>query len=226
MIIGSGMLAKAFATYRENEKFIIFASGVSNSQEVQESAFQRERKLLTDTLQEHPEKTLVYFSTCSIQDPSAQHTAYVMHKKNMESIISHTQQNYYIFRLPHVVGKTTSPTVIHYLYRKINAGEHFELWSQAYRNIIDCEDVFKIADYLLSHGIYKNEISVIASPISLSIQAIVALIEKITGKTAHYSVVPKGMAYDIDASLAKALEPTLGLNFNENYLESVLKKYY
>ncbi len=34
MIVGSGMVAKAFEDYARNESILIFASGVSNSKEI------------------------------------------------------------------------------------------------------------------------------------------------------------------------------------------------
>ena len=42
MIIGSGMLAKAFAHHAQEQQLLIFASGVSDSTETRPAAFLRE----------------------------------------------------------------------------------------------------------------------------------------------------------------------------------------
>jgi hypothetical protein len=64
LIIGNGLIASAF---KKNKDVIIFASGVSKSQEVRCAEFFRERKLLVDALQ--LKKYIVYFGTCSVNDP-------------------------------------------------------------------------------------------------------------------------------------------------------------
>ena len=46
MIVGNGMMANAFAMRKNDEKHIIFASGVSNSTETSWEAFLREERLL------------------------------------------------------------------------------------------------------------------------------------------------------------------------------------
>ncbi|MEJ2498930.1 MAG: hypothetical protein P8Y46_06430 [Sulfurovaceae bacterium] len=50
MIIGNGMLAHEFSDYKDDNDIIIFASGVSNSGETRESEFEREKELLTKTI--------------------------------------------------------------------------------------------------------------------------------------------------------------------------------
>ncbi len=68
MIIGNGMMARSFESYRGNSEILIFASGVSNSKDVDEDNFNREVLLLKDVINNNPEKAMVYFSTCSMYD--------------------------------------------------------------------------------------------------------------------------------------------------------------
>ena len=65
MVIGNGMIATRFSNYAENGDVLIFASGVSHSASATATDFARERALLLETMQLHPGKLLVYFSTCS-----------------------------------------------------------------------------------------------------------------------------------------------------------------
>jgi len=58
MIIGSGMLARDFKSYEEDEHILIFASGVSNSNETRVSEFNREQELLIDSINKNTNKKL------------------------------------------------------------------------------------------------------------------------------------------------------------------------
>jgi len=46
MVIGNGMIAKAFSQYKNNPKVLLFASGVSRSNEKEEASFLREKELI------------------------------------------------------------------------------------------------------------------------------------------------------------------------------------
>ena len=80
MVIGNGMLAKAFGAFKDNPEVVIFASGVSNSKETNNDSFKREEKLLNKVISENNNSIIVYFSTCSVYDDSVNETNYVLHK--------------------------------------------------------------------------------------------------------------------------------------------------
>ena len=102
MIIGNGLIASAFNPYFSNdERVVVFASGVSNSRETRAEAFLRERQMLLDAMRH--ERFLLYFSTCSVNDPELADAPYVVHKKEMEKLVQSTK-DYAIFRVPIIVG--------------------------------------------------------------------------------------------------------------------------
>ena len=68
MIVGHGLLARAFATFVDDEGTLIYAAGVSNSLETDPTAFARERHTLEAARAAHPNRLLVYFGTCSADD--------------------------------------------------------------------------------------------------------------------------------------------------------------
>jgi hypothetical protein len=80
MVIGNGMVAIRFESYKTNDEFLIFASGVSNSKNINPEVYERELILLQRSIQENREKIFVYFSTCSIYDPEEENSKYVLHK--------------------------------------------------------------------------------------------------------------------------------------------------
>ena len=80
MVIGNGMIAKRFSSYGDDKDILVFASGVSNSSSTGDVEYTREEALLSKAIQDNPHKTILYFSTCSIYDPSLQESMYVKHK--------------------------------------------------------------------------------------------------------------------------------------------------
>ena len=104
MIVGKGLIASQFNDWWKEKDVIIFASGVSNSKEVKQSAYQREKHLIKTFFSS--EKLFVYFSTCSIFDKTLKKSLYVKHKLEIEKLIKNNFTNYFILRLPNVIGKT------------------------------------------------------------------------------------------------------------------------
>ena len=108
MVIGNGMIAKAFYNYQTDDRFIVFASGVSNSATTNKHDYDREKILLERTLADNKEKLLVYISTCSIYDSSLQQSPYVLHKLDVERQIATSGNKYLIFRVSNPVGFTSN----------------------------------------------------------------------------------------------------------------------
>lgn len=220
------MIAQAFNQYSNDNEVLIFASGVSNSRETKDEAFKRERELLEVNLNLFQEAVFVYFSTCSIEDPSMQESQYVKHKLEMEDLIKRNHHKFHIFRLPQVVGKTNSPTIIHFLYDKLTTQEPFDIWANSTRNLIDVQDIVKIVNFILLKSLYTNEMVNIASPFSINIQTIVQILENITNQKGYYGLISKGASYNIDISKILPLFSSIGLQFEESYTHDIIKKYY
>lgn len=226
MIVGRGMLAKAFSNYLYDKDIIIFASGVSNSNEVEYLSFQREKKLLLDVLRNNQDRLIVYFSTCSIYDSTLQNSKYVLHKLSMEQLIYKNCKKYLILRLPQVVGYTTSPTIINFLYNNILHGNEFKIFSKSKRNIIDVEDVFNITDNILKENMFANSIINLASPICTSIFELVSILEELLCKRASYKIEIKGSFYHIDVSHLDTICSKLEISFDKDYVRRIIYKYF
>lgn len=225
MIIGKGMMAKAFVNYHNDSKVVIFASGVSNSQETSSSEYLREEKLLLKNIKKFNDKLFVYFSTVSVYDSSMANSEYVQHKMHMEAIVRRQHPNYYIFRLSQVVGETKSPTLVNTFVDKIYSQELFDVWKFSTRNLIDCEDVYKICSKIITSKFNPCSTINIASPVSFGILAIVHMIENFLGKKAVYREVDCGYEYKVDISTIKLILNKNDKIFNEKYTQFVLQKY-
>jgi len=226
MTIGNGLIANGIQLSSNSAKeVLLFASGVSNSNETNPIEFNREKKLLIEAIKNNMDKTIIYISSCDVEDP-VNNKKYYKHKLHMEAVVQNTVKNYYIFRLPQVVGKTNNEnTLFNFLVNKINKNEQFDIWTLAKRNLIDIDDVNKVINFIIKKNILKNSIINIASSRNYSILEIVNKIENFLGKKAIYRKLLKGHEYKVDISNIKRILIELNLTFDETYLDDLLFKY-
>jgi len=228
MLIGSGLLAQAFARLPvHHQDACIYAAGVSNSSCTDSHEFSREHRRLSMALEQAAHvDAFVYFGTCSIADPEAQNTLYVQHKLAMEKLVS-TFPNHLILRLPQVAGKTPNPhTLLNYLYNRITRSESFCLWRNASRNIIDVDDVAAIVSQLIADPSMRNVTLNVANTRSYLMPRIVSSMERAIGKPAIYEIAERGAGYHIDNRLILPVLDPAGVKFDDDYLDRVIDKYY
>jgi nucleoside-diphosphate-sugar epimerase len=228
MIIGSGLLAHAFAPlFTQRTDVLIYAAGVSNSACLDVREFARERHRLTDALKNFQScEIFVYFGTCSVMDPEAFRTPYVQHKLAMENLVA-THPRYLILRLPQVAGKTPNPhTLLNFLYARVARSEEFSLWRHAKRNIIDVVDVVAITQCLLEDVTARNSTINVANPINYSMMYIVSAMEKVVGKRAIYNILDRGSDYAIETGKIQSLVDKTNVKFGDGYIQRVIGNYY
>ena len=227
MVIGNGLMAQAFYRHMNDDNILIFASGVSSSKFCTAYDCAREEALLRKSLDKCDDNILfVYFSSCSIASSNLVSDIYHTHKKKMEEIIQMNAKRYAIFRLPNVVGRVVNlDTLFYYLVDKVKRQEVFELWSGAKRNIIDIDDVVNIVNNIIDDNIFINEITNVANLNDVTVDEIVYEIAKHLGADVKYSKIEYNDNYFIDTTKVHPLFDRLGLNFNANYLERIVKKY-
>ena len=228
MIIGSGLLARAFASlFAQRGDVLIYAAGVSNSACSDVREFARERQRLSDSLENcQSRETFVYFGTCSVMDPEAIDTPYVQHKLAMERLVA-THPRYLILRLPQVAGKTPNPhTLLNYLYARVSRSEEFSLWRYAKRNIIDVVDIVAITQCLLEDLTARNSTVNVANPINHSMMNIVSAMENVLGKRAIYTILDRGSDYAIETGKIQSLVDKINVKFGDDYIQRVIGTYY
>lgn len=226
MIVGHGLLARAFAArYADKSDVTIFASGVSNSRTTDETAFARERALLAPLL-DGPGR-VVYFGSCgSTNSDPLTDTPYMRHKRAMEAMVASSPAGL-VLRLPQVVGLTANPTTLtNFIRDRILSGTLFTVWTKAERNLIDVEDVAAIGARLIERGGDDGRIFSIASAASLPMPEIVAILERVLGRKAHFVTEPLGSPLRIQADQALAIADELGIDLGTGYAEAVIRKYY
>ena len=162
MIFGSGLLARAFGPqFANSATSCVYAAGVSNSNCSDQREFDREQDRLMVAMGQHRSAELfLYFGTCSANGLLASTSPYVQHKIKMEKIVEE-HPRYLILRLPQTAGKTENPhTLLNYIFARIIRSERFQVWKNARRNIIDVDDVVRIAIGLaLEEGVRRESIN-------------------------------------------------------------------
>jgi UDP-2-acetamido-2,6-beta-L-arabino-hexul-4-ose reductase len=227
MVVGNGMIANRFMDYKDDDSIIIFASGVSNSKDTIEQNFLREFALLDKTIKSNADKVLVYFSTCSIEDEDLQSAPYVIHKKAIEKFIEENAPNYFIFRVSNLAGTSNNPyTLLNYFIFNVLQNHPLTVWKNAYRNIIGIDDMYSITNYILQKNLFPNTTINIANPENYSVPFIINTIETYLDKKAVSFEEDKGDNYNIDVSEIEPIIRHLNIPFNDEYLASLLKKYY
>lgn len=224
-ILGTGLLATAFAQhFSSDEAICVFARGVSNSSETQNVAFDREARLLEQGLA--GSRRLLYFSSCALASASDGDSPYFAHKRRMEKAVLEASPLNLVLRLPQVVGRTSNPhTLTNFLHGKITQGQPFTVWARAERNLIDAEDIARIATDLVRNHPGERMVAVAAAR-SMTIAEIVKLFERVLGLHAAYTLEDRGNPLPIDNALCMRVATKLGIDLGDDYPEQVLRKYY
>ena len=231
-IIGSGFIAKSFNDQKhelEKLNICLYAAGVSNSQTNDKNLLIKDKNRILDFSKTFDKKKkLIYISTCSIDDPSRNKNSYVRNKLYIESLLEKMFDKFLIIRLPEVVGKNDNKTsLINFLHHSIKNKIKFDIWKKAKRNIIDIEDVVSIVMILLKKTTLNNTKVNIANPINCEVSEIVKNLEMLSATKADYNLIDKGDdSWHIDISEISKIIKSNKINFDQNYLYKVLKKYY
>jgi nucleoside-diphosphate-sugar epimerase len=144
----------------------------------------------------------------------------------MEQLVS-GHDKFLIVRLPQVAGRTPNPhTLLNYLYARVSRSERVTVWTHATRNIIDIDDAVAIVVELIRDVNLRRTTVNVANPLNYSVLDIVAMMEKVVGKKAVTEMVERGAPYSIDTSVIASIVRNLKLQFDDRYLERVLRKYY
>lgn len=226
MIVGKGLLAKAFEQhFGGNRDVVVFASGVSNSLETRPSEFAREEKLLRELL-DPKARRFVYFGSCGATANELELTAYMRHKRAMESLVLSVPHGL-VLRLPQVVSSAANPhTLTNFLRDRIVSGEHFAVWARAERNLIDIDDIIDIAIHLVEELPTEATAISIASLDSLTMPEIIRIFERVLGRDANCTYHDEGTPLSIDTTVAREIGARLGIDLGKGYAERIIHKYY
>lgn len=130
MILGHGDIASVLP---EREDLLFFASGVSNSLEIDEAEYKRELDFL---LEQPRDAHLVYFSSLAIFYGS---NRYVAHKRWMETTIKQEFPKHTIVRIGNIDWGINPHTLINFLKDKILNDRRYEI-ENTYRYVVNKDE--------------------------------------------------------------------------------------
>ena len=226
MIVGNGMMAKAMRDI-DRDDIVFFCSGVSNSSELDEIAFKREYDLLLEhvTLK----KKLIYFSSYFVNFDEYHQKKYYKHKFQIEQFIQSTFTNYTIYRLPQVVGFSHNPhTLTNFIHNSIVESKAIPVFKNSKRNIIDIRCIIRVVKLANDENLFHNQIVNLVAAINFDIEDIIQAFEAISEKKAEkYFVETQEHEFPILLEeKMKTIYKKLGIVFNDDYLETLIKNYY
>lgn len=224
LIIGNGLIARKFKEVDLPDDFLIFASGVSSSLEVMRAEFEREERLLQKCIESHPEKHILYFSTCSIQ--SSQETAYTKHKQKMEFLVGNNSARYSIFRVPQLVGEVSNNTLISTIFKAILTNNSLVVHQFAERNLLDIDDLVRIVSIAIGDKVGFNKTKNIASRVNVKVPVLVTEISQLLNIPVKMKLEPRGYIESIDFDYIKYLFGERDILSQENYWSTVINKYH
>jgi nucleoside-diphosphate-sugar epimerase len=226
MVIGSGMLAKVFKKYELQKDVLIFASGVSNSNTTSEDSFDREMGLLKSFLP-YQNSTFVYFSSCDVIYAEKINKPYYFHKLAMENYLKENYPKYYIFRIPQIIGASqNNHSLINLFISNVLNSIEFNLWVNAYKNLIGIQELFRFITHIIDNQIFQNQTINITNLNYYSVLEILHTIEILTGKAACVKLIEKGFKPEYDTNIISKLSAELNFFFEENYLANSIKLNY
>ena len=227
MIVGNGLLASAFSKSNLNfDKFVIFASGVSNSNETDPSQFYREYNLLESVIRNIGDKIFIYFSTCSISENTPK--PYTLHKLSIEDYIKKNVDKFLILRLPNIVGVTRNPyQLTNYIYNKISDNSEFIVYKNVQRNLIDVDDIPIITKHIIECNIFNTHVDILFNN-KVSMIDLIKIFENVLNKTANIKYeISDTLNYEVDNTFFISLISNFPKNrYFNTVTEDIIYKYY
>ncbi len=223
VIVGNGLIARSFAGVDFGRPTLVLASGVSDSQEIRDEAFQREVALVQQKIAAYPDLHVVYCSTCSID--SGIETPYTRHKLDIERRVLAAAFSCHIFRLPQVVGLVQNRTLVSYFVDAILSGCPLKVQGYATRNLLDVCDFVRVASLLVRYNIGAGKPQNIASVGQVPVIDIVNEISQILSHCVATEIVDEGYSQSINNSFLRSILSPDDPLFDPEYWRKVLERY-
>lgn len=221
MIVGNGLIANSLSSSNfVHDDHIIFASGVSNSNETQESAFDKEKKLLLSLIRHN--KKLIYFSSTSVN--TSIKSRYIHHKLDMENLIEKNFDDYLIIRVPNIVGSNNNKyQLIGFLYDCLIRKIPITVYEKEVRFLLDVYDLANILKILDRYEVKKTDVFFNNG---IVVPELLSIIEYITNNNFLVKNIDSSCSsnYSDNSFFISKLENT-DMKFNTD-VKNIIKKYF
>ena len=220
MIVGNGLIASGFKDFN-HEDYIIFASGVSDSTEINADEFKREENTLVYYLSQYPDKKLVYFNSILVLEDIESY--YFMHKRKMVSLIMRNTDNYKIYNIPQIFGPIGNPkNIVNLFIDHLKKDQLIIIQPNTFRSIVDIEDLANIVIKTLNSD---KKIINLAYIEYITVERIMEIISEVYGIKPRWIETDQGISINTknDILIHDTIEE-LGID-RVNYTERIIRKY-
>jgi hypothetical protein len=222
MIVGKGLISSGFQSSKNDyTNYIIFASGVSNSKETNDSEYNREKELILKTINENKQLKIIYFSSVLVETTK---NKYYQNKLDIENLIKTNSDNYIIFRIPQVIGYNGNPkNLFNFIKNSIVNETEITIDKNIERSLLDIDYLVDIVDYCKDK--VSCEILTISGVKKIKVFTLCNLIGKILNKKPILKIVDDVEYKNWFTKNSKIINQSI-ININKlTYYETLLKKY-
>lgn len=228
MIIGRGLVANALANI-DDDKYIFYANGISNSVLSQIPGNNFEIKEIEEWVHKIKDAVFIYFSTSQVNAEKNRHRPYVKHKLFIEQFIAAHFPKYLIIRTSNLVGYNpwNGHTLFNFLYHALHNDEEIVVDFEAVRNFLDADHLVRLMVTYFNYFEINKTIEIV-NPDSYTMHQIITEFENYFSRKFKIKTINSETdfaLFELDTDLSKQLMKIGNLNF-ENHIESLLKKYY
>ena len=228
MIIGRGLLANVLAGI-DDEKYLFYANGISNSVLCQIPRNNFEINEIENIAGKNEDKIFIYFSTSQVNSEKNHHRAYVKHKLFVEQLITNRFSKYLIVRTSNLVGNNpwNTHTLFNYLFNALHTGDEIIVDLDTIRNFLDADHFADLIKAYLTHFEMNKTIEIV-NPESYAMEEVINKFEAFYSK--KFNLRKSNPAndfalFELNPELSLELFKIEGLTFDD-HIQSLLGKYY
>jgi hypothetical protein len=221
MLLGSGLIARAFKRVKIDNQNIIIAAGVSDSACVSKTEFYREKKLIEASLEKN--KKIIYFSSQSCAN-NALKTPYFTHKRNIERIILQYSPYNVVLRIPQIASCLgNSNNLIHAFYNMLVSQKVITCYDGAKRNLIKDVDIKEVYKHIIKENL--SGLLSFCAPYNYSPLEILNSMEKVSKLKAKINIIHKKNQHDIFLCSEEfsGIEKKIFRSCRDEYLSEIIK---
>ena len=230
-IIGKGFIAKNLLKINSiinQNGWIVYAAGISNSQTKSKKQFIKEIKLFKNFTKKNYKNKIMYISTADISNNLKNKTKYVKNKIKIEKIIKKNFNHFVILRIPQLIGKSNNKnTLINFFYNRIKEKKKIIVFKNVKRNILDIDDVIKMIQVLIMNKKVNKKTITLSNKNFIKPIEIIKILEKRLKKNANYILIKtKKQNWNLNFNQNIVYFRNAKINFGKDYLVKAVKKYY
>jgi len=224
MVVGNDAIALRFSEYKIQNKYLFFSDGVLEHSRNENTILKEQQTLLKELIQKNPEKTIIYFSSCTLQNKALHENIFCAHKLRMEETVTSLSKEFVIFRLPETTAYETG-SLFHKIGEAIRMRKEVKFKVPENINLTDPDEIYIAVSQCILEESLRNKTINIANPHLISVSEIVKLFEKFFLKKSRCQFTFQKNKYHADLREIQELFQKRKILFEPETAKIALDKY-